>query len=504
MAEVFLSTKETSKATQRAVQRGLARKLGPRLYTSNMDDSPEQVIRRNLWQVIDAYAPGALIADRTALELAPADDGSIFIVSNRRRDVVLPGITIKSRGDGKPTDGDLPFMGGSLRLSSPHRSLLDNLRRFRTQRGSASRTLGQEGVEAYMERIAATGGADALGRIIDAASRIAASIGRESELRRLQGMFAELSGGAAGWLKTPLAKARAQGEPYDPASCARFDRMVAALRLLPRTAMRSRLEAGGEAWRAFAFFDAYFSNYIEGTELTLDEAAGIVFRGHRPPGREADAQDMAGLWTVLSNAGAMRRPPQTADGFLADLRQRHAIVMRGRPEAVPGAFKSLRNRIGAKEFVSPESVAGTLREGFHRLAALTDPFNRAVFMHFLIAEVHPFTDGNGRMARLMMNVELNAAGLQPILIPTAYRENYLAAQRSPSAGNAPETLPRALHRIQQWACGISWKDGVDAAARELKARHAFMTEAELDDLNLRLLDAPEDGPKASEPSIESH
>ena len=31
-----------------------------------------------------------------------------------------------------------------------------------------------------------------------------------------------------------------------------------------------------------------------------------------------------------------------------------------------------------------------------------------------------------------------------------------------------------------------------------------MTEAELDDLNLRLLDAPEDGPKASEPSIESH
>ena len=39
---------------------------------------------------------------------------------------------------------------------------------------------------------------------------------------------------------------------------------------------------------------------------------------------------------------------------------------------------------------------------------LDAPFRRAAFIHFLISEVHPFADGNGRMARVMMNAELVA------------------------------------------------------------------------------------------------
>ncbi|WP_286145042.1 Fic family protein [Bacteroides caecimuris] len=53
---------------------------------------------------------------------------------------------------------------------------------------------------------------------------------------------------------------------------------------------------------------------------------------------------------------------------------------------------------------------------------MTDPFARAIFMMFMISEVHPFNDGNGRIARVMMNAELVRADQSRIIIPTVFRE----------------------------------------------------------------------------------
>ena len=80
----------------RALAQGPLRQIATKLYTFNLDDPPE-IVRRSLWELVAAYAPGALIADRTAIENCPAADGSIFVVSERKRDVELPGITIRSR-----------------------------------------------------------------------------------------------------------------------------------------------------------------------------------------------------------------------------------------------------------------------------------------------------------------------------------------------------------------------------------------------------------------------
>ncbi len=68
-----------------------------------------------------------------------------------------------------------------------------------------------------------------------------------------------------------------------------------------------------------------------------------------------------------------------------------------------------------------KSIAARLRrmpEAFVSDASIT----RAVFMMFLIAEIHPFADGNGRTARIMMNAELVAAGEERIVIPPASRQ----------------------------------------------------------------------------------
>ena len=48
---------------------------------------------------------------------------------------------------------------------------------------------------------------------------------------------------------------------------------------------------------------------------------------------------------------------------------------------------------------------------------------------FTISEIHPFLDGNGRMARVMMNAELVKEDQAKILIPTVYRDDFILALR---------------------------------------------------------------------------
>ena len=113
-------------------------------------------------------------------------------------------------------------------------------------------------------------------------------------------------------------------------------------------------------------------------------------------------------------------PAQTVDDFLHWLRSVNALVMQRRPDKRPGEWKDKANQAGSTFFVLPELVPGTLKEGFERIQALAHPLARAVMTMFVVAEVHPFLDGNGRTARLAMNCVLSAGRQNRIIIPTSY------------------------------------------------------------------------------------
>ena len=91
---------------------------------------------------------------------------------------------------------------------------------------------------------------------------------------------------------------------------------------------------------------------------------------------------------------------------------------------------------------------------------------------FLIAEVHPFTDGNGRCARIMMNAELVASNQARIIIPTVFRNNYLSALKALSHQSKSEPLIRTLDFAQKYTSLIDWND-FDKAHAMLKSTHAF-------------------------------
>ncbi len=105
--EVFFSSAETSDAVRRAVAAGQARKIGPRLYTNNTGTDEAALIRRNVWAIVAGYFPGALVADRTALEHKPAGDGSVFVIHERTRAAALEGLRIVPRA-GAPPPPDRP------------------------------------------------------------------------------------------------------------------------------------------------------------------------------------------------------------------------------------------------------------------------------------------------------------------------------------------------------------------------------------------------------------
>lgn len=135
--------------------------------------------------------------------------------------------------------------------------------------------------------------------------------------------------------------------------------------------------------------------------------------------------------------------------------------------------------------MDPPLVEGTLAEGFQLYRNIAEPFHRAVFMSFLVSEVHPFVDGNGRMARIMMNAELVAAGERRIIVPTVYRNNYLAGLRALSRNREPEPIIRILNFAQRYTAAIDFSD-YDTAVAQLQRTNAFLDPRVADDEGIRL------------------
>ena len=481
--EVLVSHADISRTVSRLVAYGQLRKLASRLYTSDMEADPEAIVRRNLWEIAAGYFPGALVADRTALEFEPAPDGSVFLVTRGGIDVDLPGVRLRPRRGAGPVPEDRPFMAG-LFLSSTARAYLDNLRPSRARGGRCRRTLPRDLLEEELERLMAISGIEAVNRVRDDARRIAPDIGRGAEAKLLDTIIGAMAGTREARLTSPVARARAHGMPYDARRVALLERLQAAL-LGAEMPARPAAPNDGIGHATLAFYEAYFSNFIEGTEFEVAEAAEIVFEGHIPTHRPEDGHDILGVWQVVSDLAGMRHVPGTADELMNLLRARHARVLAGRPGRGPGSFKTTPNRVGTNTFVAPDAVAGTLGRGFDLYDALDTAFARAVFIHFLVTEVHPFADGNGRVARIMMNAELIAANEERIVIPTVYRPDYVAAQRALSVHGEATPVVRMLDFAQSWTLAINWTTVVETEER-LQRTNAFLTEQQADTAATRL------------------
>ena len=454
---LFGSSNKAESAKISALEKeGIIQKIAPRLYTSNLKENHASIVKRNWYKILATQYPDALLSHRSALEFRPTPAGHVFLTYTYNRNVELPGLTIHLMEGPGPIEGDKPFVD-ALRVSQEARAFMENLQSSRSQ-GEESKTLTQAAIEEKLEKIIQVKGEQALNVLRDEARKIATPLGMDKEFTKLNKLIsAILSTGESKKLTSSAAMARVLGEPFDTGRIELFENLYQALAgaTFPDLPDENKTIT---AYRNFGFFESYFSNYIEGTEFLIEEAKEIIASETPMPAREDDSHDILGTYQIVSNPDEMRIVPADADMLLNLLRDRHAILLRSRISKNPGQFKDKNNRAGNTEFVDKDLVVGTLKKGFDWYSLLRHPFSKAAYMMFLISEVHPFLDGNGRIARVMMNAELTTAGFSKIIVPTVYREDYIGSLKQFTNQRTPDAYIRMLLRAWRFSSNVYGED----------------------------------------------
>lgn len=101
-------------------------------------------------------------------------------------------------------------------------------------------------------------------------------------------------------LKSPVTIARVFGHPYDPARLEVFEQLFVELQQR-EFADQPDVNNTPRAFRNFAFYEAYFSNFIEGTRFDVQEARWIIETGKPLPARDEDTHDVLGTYQIVSN-----------------------------------------------------------------------------------------------------------------------------------------------------------------------------------------------------------
>jgi hypothetical protein len=453
------------------VRRGQLIRLATGIYTSDVTSDPAVVVRREWHTIVGRMFPRAVITDRSAVAGGPVDGLLYLAYDGRDRRAELPGVTVLARPGAGPLDGDIALPGG-LYQAGKGRALAENTRPSRSRNGGTRRTLDTAELGDWIDRLCQIDGAQRLAEYRKQAEHIADAVGAPTEgIGRLSQMIGAALGTQQVRTPSKALTARQILLPYDQDRMRRFDRLIAGLR---QSAPQNRpvREPRDARYTYLPFFEAYFSNFIEGTEFELDEAIAVVYESKQIPGRGDDSHDLLGTYKVVSDLNEMTTLASTADDFLQLLRSRHAIILGGRPEKRPGFFKEAANRAGDTLFVLPGLVAGTLRAGWERISELDTPFERAIYVMFLVSEVHPFDDGNGRIARVMMNTELVAGMQSRIIIPTVFRDDYLGGLRRMTRQDDPGVLIKSLRYGHDYTAQINFSD-LTRATDILRATNAF-------------------------------
>jgi Fic family protein len=170
----------------------------------------------------------------------------------------------------------------------------------------------------------------------------------------------------------------------------------------------------------------YTSNAIEGNTLTLRETAEVIEHGITVGGKplrdhlEAVDHYNAVLW-MRELASSATAPSEMT---VCELHRR--IVFRSQPE-IAGIYSTLPRRIAGSPVIFPNAAKiPHLMQEFGDWLGHVEPVPSITFeAHFRLSAIHPFTDGNGRTSRLLMNLLLLRGGYPPVAVRPEDRKAYL-------------------------------------------------------------------------------
>lgn len=194
------------------------------------------------------------------------------------------------------------------------------------------------------------------------------------------------------------------------------------------------LEIQRQLYQQSRLDEVYHSNRIEGNRLTYDETRRVVEAGDAISGKpsidQLEAKNLAATLDFAQEVAFDKDQPVTQ----SCLRQFHAILMRG-IETDAGRYREVPVTIAQSSHTPPDpflvpQLMTALSDYLLIITSLdaytiTSPVVSAAVAHTLFVQIHPFSDGNGRTARALMNLVLRRRSYPPSVIPADARSRYV-------------------------------------------------------------------------------
>lgn len=428
------------------------------------------LFQREKIRILAALFPNTVVAYRSAFDGMVGS--TIYLAGSSHLCVVdLPGLKVLLSSGPGPVDGDSPMQGREIYFPSLARALLDVIEPAPSEDDPGyARKVSTDELERRLISICDSRGEQAFIELRERVKAVGAQLATpQAHLQQLDRLMGAILGTLPDQkMASSSGAGRARG--FDAARMDLFHTLVQALKAYDFQRIEDVVGSPSAAAN-FAFLESYFSNFIEGIEFETDEARAIALYGKISTLRAQDAHDIKSVFDQATRPWWGRAVDDTK-AFEETLRERHGLMMAARPEVSPGKFKATRNAAGNTTFVEPRLVQGTLREAGVLLHDVDAGMPRALLAMFIVSEVHPFNDGNGRLARLVLNSELSAAGEARIIVPTLFRDEYLDCLRELTRAARTGPYLDAMANIQRWTAAFSYDD-LDATIDLMKRCNAF-------------------------------
>src|ERR1022692_3481383 len=190
----------------------------------------------------------------------------------------------------------------------------------------------------------------------------------------------------------------------------------------------------------------YTSNAIEGNTLSPVETALVIEQGVTIGGKPLkDHLEALDHYDAIRYVRELAR--QTTRLTEGDVRNLHRLVMQRARADIAGRYADLsryvRTETGRHAFPSPAEIPALMGDFAAWLGTASGTPDTA---HRRLVDIHPFNDGNGRTARLLMNLILIRAGYPPVAVRPEDRLEYIRSLQQAQAGQGTESFSGLLYK----------------------------------------------------------
>jgi Fic family protein len=242
----------------------------------------------------------------------------------------------------------------------------------------------------------------------------------------------------------------------------------------------------------------YHSTGIEGNRLSLRETEVVLLEGvelgDKPIADQIEVKDLAAAFRFLEQCAQQGEPLREID-----VRELHRLTVGQKQDAHPGAYRPAGVVIAGSDLKPPEPLAvpGLMQElvAWLNRPKNLDTFAFAVVAHHKMTAIHPFMDGNGRVARLLLNLILVRSGYPIVNIKREDRPRYyealtfadvglysalisLALDRSLEVFSEMKRVRDETERMKVWADKLGQKEAEVAQRREEREYRIWLSSFE--------------------------